>query len=257
LSCLVSKKLAKERQYYPLAIFFKPVIQEMIVNLKDSFTLLARGLVVSISLAGCNAVQTPDQSAASSNASSFPASPPMSQTSGTNPSPAVPNPAKTIAPKPPQPSPQANSPLTVEKLKNAEYFFLAKGPIKLVNGKYTDKSTQRAISLDDVVAYGDLNKDGIKDAVASLRVTIPNSGDVTYLVTVVNEQGLPKNTSAEFVGPQVRVKAISIKPNATIEAKIQQFRPGDPACCPSLELLRTYKIRDPKAPVETKVVPKK
>lgn len=226
------------------------------MNLKDSFMLLASGLAVSISLAGCNSVQTQEQSAASSSASST-ASPQISQTLGTNSSPTVSKSDTTTTPKPSQPSPQLNPPLTVEKLKNAEYFFLAKGPIKLVNGKYIDKSTQRTISLDDVVAYGDLNKDGVKDAAASLRVAIPNSGDVTYLVTVVNEKGILRNISSEFVGPQVRVKEIAIKPAATIEAKIQQFRPGDPACCPSLELIRTYKIRDSKAPVETKAAPKK
>lgn len=218
--------------------------------------LLASGLVVSISLAGCNA-QTQDQSAPSSSASSSTASPQMSQTSGINPSSTISKTNPVVTPKPSQPAASSNLPLTVEKLKNSEYFFLAKGSIKLANGKYVDKGTQRTISLDDVVAYGDLNKDGVKDAVGSLRITIPNSGDVTYLVTMINEQGNPKNISAEFVGPQVRVKAITIKPNATIEAKIQQFRPGDPACCPSLELLRTYKIRDSKAPVETKTVPKK
>ncbi len=233
----------------------------MVVNFKDSFMWLASGLAVSLSLAGCNAVPTQDQSTVSSSAASS-ASPPVGQGSETKPSPTV-SPATTspaTTTTPPQtvpPSPQSKPPLTVEKLKNAEYFFLAKGPIQLVNGKYTDKSTQRTISLDDVVAYGNLNKDGVKDAVASLRVTIPNSGDVTYLVAVVNEQGIPKNISSEFVGSQVRVKAIAVKPNATIEAKIQQFRPGDPACCPSLELLRTYKIRDSKAPVETKAAPKK
>ncbi len=201
-------------------------------------------------------MQTPKKSADSSSVSASPTVSPTSQTSQTDPS-AASKATTTASPKPVQPSPLTNSPLTVEKLKNAEYFFLAKGPIQLVNGKYTDKNTQRTITLDEVMAYGDINKDGVKDAVASLRVTIPNSGDVTYLVTVVNDQGSPKNVSSEFVGSQVRVKAIAIKPDATIEAKIQQFRPGDPACCPSLELLRTYKIRDSKAQIEPKAAPKK
>jgi hypothetical protein len=227
----------------------------MIVNLKDRFMLLVGGLAIALSLTGCNTAKTQNQSAASSDSSPG-SSPKISQISEASPSSASVAPTKTL-PKPVQSAASLNLPLTVEKLKNAEYFFLAKGPIKLVNGKYIDKNTQRTIALDDVVAYGDLNKDGVKDAVASLRVAIPNSGDVTYLVTAINEQGNPKNISAEFVGSQVRIKAIAIKPNATIEAKIQQFRPGDPACCASLELLRTYKIRDPKAAVEPKAIPKK
>lgn len=218
--------------------------------------LLVSGIAITLSLTGCNTVKTQDQSAANSDSLTN-SSPKINQISEANPSPAGSTAPTKTTPKPVQSSASSNLPLTVEKLKNAEYFFLAKGPIKLVNGKYIDESTQRTIALDDVVAYGDLNKDGVKDAVASLRVAIPNSGDVTYLVTAINEQGNPKNISAEFVGSQVRIKAIAIKPNGTIEAKIQQFRPGDPACCPSLELLRTYKIRDSKAAIEPKAVPKK
>ena len=225
------------------------------MNVKDSFIVLTSGLAVSISLIGCNSVQIQDQSPASSNASSSPSISPTSGTNSGTPVSKVPSVAET---KKVQPSPQSIPPLTVQKLKNAEYFFLAKGPVRLVNGKYEDKSTQRTISFnEDGMVYGDLNKDGVKDAIASLKVTLPNSGDVSYLVTVVNENGIPKNTSAEFLGPQVRVKTIAIKPDGAIGATIQQFRPGDPACCPSLELTRTYKLRNPKASDETKVAPKK
>jgi hypothetical protein len=139
--------------------------------------------------------------------------------------------------------PGSKAPITVEKLKNAEYFFLAKGPIKLKNGTYEDPQTKRVYALDEVVTYGDLNKDGIKDAVGSLKVTIPNSGNFSYLVATVNQDGVVKNVSAEFLGERVKVKSITIKPDASIDVEIEQYRPGDPDCCPSIGLSRTYKLR--------------
>ncbi len=138
-------------------------------------------------------------------------------------------------------------PLTVEKLKNAEYFFLAKGPLKLVNGKAEDQATKRTFTMSDVVAYGDLNQDGVKDAVTAIKVSIPNSGDFSYLVALVNEGGNPKNTVAEFLGPSVTVKKLTIKPDKTIEVLMSQFQPGDPECCPSLEITRNYKLQADKS----------
>lgn len=142
--------------------------------------------------------------------------------------------------------------LTAEKIKAAEYYFLAKGPIKLVNGKYEDPATKRSYELSDVMAYGDLNQDGFKDAVTALKVTIPNSGNFAYLVSMVNILGEPKNISTEFLGAQTTVKSLTIKPDTSIEAVLGQYQPGDPACCPRLEIKRTYKFReqqpaDPKA----------
>jgi hypothetical protein len=154
-------------------------------------------------------------------------------------------------------SPVSKQPITVEKLKNAEYFLLAKGGIKLTNGTYEDPQTKRKFTLDDVVTYGDLNKDGIKDAVGSLKVTIPNSGNFSYLVAVVNDNGNPKNISAEFLGAQVKVKTITIKPDASMEVAIEQYRPGDPDCCPSIGLSRTYKLRSNQPASSPQATPQK
>jgi hypothetical protein len=153
------------------------------------------------------------------------------------------SPATPPIPTPTVRSPSPIAPLTVEKLKNAEYYFLAKGPIKLNKGTYVDPETKRTFTLEDIVSYGDLNKDGIKDAVGSLKVTVPNSGNFSYLVTLTNQNGTAKNLSAEFLGAQVKVKSITIKPDAAIEVSLQQYRPGDADCCPSIELSRTYKLR--------------
>ncbi|MDX2241418.1 MAG: hypothetical protein NW224_12100 [Leptolyngbyaceae cyanobacterium bins.302] len=142
------------------------------------------------------------------------------------------------------PPTSSRPPLTVEKLKNAEYYFLAKGPIKLAGGKYEEKDTKRTYTMSDVVAYGDINKDGVKDAVTTLKVTIPNTGDFSYLVALVNEAGIPKNVSAEFMGSGIRVKMLKVNSDNSIEAVMDQYQAGDPECCPSLKITQTYKLKN-------------
>lgn len=152
-------------------------------------------------------------------------------------------PDATSSPSPTQKTAESKPPLTVEKLKNAEYFFLAKGPIKLTNGEYKDEVTQRTYTLSDVVAYGDINQDGIKDAVTALKVAIPSTGTFSYLVAVVNDAGLPRNVSTEFMGPEVKVKNLKINSDYSIGADLGQYQAGDPECCPSVEIQRNYKLR--------------
>lgn len=172
------------------------------------------------------------------------------------PSPSSPSPAASVSPaatSPPVAKTLTAPDLTVEKLKNAEYYFLAKGPIKLTNGKYEDPATKRIFTMSDVVTYGDLNKDGIKDAVTAIQVTIPNQGDFFYLVASVNDNGNPRNISAEFLGQQVKVKTLTIKPEQTIEVQMDQYRPGETE--PTAAITQTFKLKDPASQASPAATP--
>ncbi len=187
-------------------------------------------LGLSLTLIACNTTPPPPDQAQTSPTAT-PTSPSPSATPSASPSPS------------PTPVAAIRIPLTEEKLRNAEYFFLAKGSIKLTNGTYTDPASNRVYKMGDVFAYGDIDKDGIKDAVGSLQVTIPNTGDFSYLVAVVNDAGNPKNVSAEFMGAQIKVKTMKVNPDTSIEVVADQYQAGDPACCPSLKITRTYRLK--------------
>jgi hypothetical protein len=128
----------------------------------------------------------------------------------------------------------------VEKLKNTDYYLFAKGPVRLVNGRYEDPASKRVVSLDDVWIYADVTKDGVKDAIASLTVTVPNSGEFSYLAVVANEAGLPKNIATEFLGDRTKVKAVKVKPDQQIEVQITQY---DANGTPSADLTRTLGLK--------------
>ncbi len=173
---------------------------------------------------------SPTPTASASPASSTP-------TPAASASPAKPGQAATSLTTTTPTKPKGKPPLTVAKLKNTEYFILAEGPVKLTNGKFQDKK-KRSFALGDPVAYGDLNRDGVKDAVAPLTITI-DGRKFTYLVGVLNEKGNPKNTSADFLGEDVKVKTLGANAGK-ISVKLDKYAPGDPACCPSETITRTY-----------------
>ncbi|EKQ70719.1 hypothetical protein OsccyDRAFT_1024 [Leptolyngbyaceae cyanobacterium JSC-12] len=228
-----------------------------------ALAVLSIGYWVSMSLVGCNLqpqASSPDSnptpatsetsttSSTSKTSSSNSTSTPQKETSSNSAGSVAASDDRASSSTSSTPSPEQATglrpPLTVEKLKNADYYFLAKGPIQLANGKYEDKDTKRIYTMDEVVAYGDINKDGIKDAVSVLKVTIPNTGDFSYLVAFVNDGGTPKNVSTEFMGPQMKVKSLKVNTDNSIQAVMDQYQPGDPECCPSLAITRTYKLKN-------------
>jgi len=213
----------------------------MILKHKTAKLTLSLGLSLGFGLSSCSSISLLDRSSAPSPSvspavsASPAASPTTSPSPGSSPS-ATPSTAPSAQPNKPAKS-TSKIPLTVQKLKNTEYYLLAEGPVKLTNGKFQDKK-KRTFTLGDVVAYGDLNKDGIKDAVATLTVTI-DGRNFTYLVGVLNEGGNPKNASAEFLGEKVKVKTLSVNAGK-INVKMDKYGPDDPDCCPSQTITRTY-----------------
>lgn len=184
-----------------------------------AFTVAIKGTVflslsLSLSLGGCTLLETQNPSTSPVATASPLAS---DQTGVPESSPAAPSQnsmGKSTA--------SSRPPLTVEKLSNAEYYLFAKGPTQLANGKYEDKATGRSVKLGEVFSYGNLNNDGMKDAVAILNVTVPETGTFSYLVASVNDVGTPKNIAAQFLGNNLTVKQLSIQPDQKIEVVMQQ-----------------------------------
>lgn len=212
----------------------------MIFNYKHIFLTVFISLGIGTGLSSCSVSSLPFMGEQASPSAS---SSPVASTS-----PAVS--AKPASPAPAQkPKPKSKIPLTVQKLKNTEYYILAEGPVKLTNGKFQDKK-KRVFTLGDPVAYGDLNRDGTKDAIAPLTITI-DGRNFTYLVGVVNEGGNPRNASAEFLGERVKVKTLSANAG-TIKVKMDKYAPGDPEGSPSQTINRTYTFKPFKSAEEEK-----
>ena len=143
----------------------------------------------------------------------------------------------------------AEQPLSINELKNAEYKskWSAKGKIKLTEGIYKEKvvpdsATDLVIRLSDMMAFGDLNGDGVEDAAVILVSDPGGSGTFYDLAAVINSGGKAKNVASVFLGDRVKIEGLSVR-SGKIVVKMLSHRSTDPICCPSLEVDENYGLQ--------------
>jgi len=98
---------------------------------------------------------------------------------------------------------------------------------------------------DRMVAFGDLNNDGIDDAVVILGTDGGGTGYFMDLVTVYNRNGKPKCIASKSLGDRVVVKNIKIN-NGVIELKMLTHAEKDGQCCPSRKTAPKFIVKGKK-----------
>ena len=138
----------------------------------------------------------------------------------------IPDPGVNI-PNTPNPKPK----LTLEMLKNADYDFQGQ-KIKLVNGTYLlkplpgESQSDYYVKLDeDHVVFGDLNNDGLEDAVVILTSRSGGTGVFSQLTVVINNNGLPLNVANEDLGDRAQINSLKII-SSTISIDVTSWNSG-------------------------------
>lgn len=146
----------------------------------------------------------------------------------------------------------SSKPLTIESLRNAEYQseFAINGRVRLSNGIYRGKivpgsASELIVMLGEQIAFGDLNGDGLEDAVVVLITDPGGSGVFRHLGVVINEKGSPQHVASQRLGDRVKVKSLSVK-SGEIIVQMMTHGPRDPMCCPTLQVTRNYILREDK-----------
>jgi hypothetical protein len=96
--------------------------------------------------------------------------------------------------------------------------------------------------------YGDLNGDGVADAVVLVNQEGPGNQVSVYLVAVLAANGTPHVTNPQFIdspGHGVGVKSFQIR-NGKIVLDSLQVGPNDAMCCPTKRVVLTYAIKNGK-----------
>ncbi|MCY4110010.1 MAG: hypothetical protein OXG11_13405 [Chloroflexi bacterium] len=155
-------------------------------------------------------------------------------------------PASEVAPA------DAESRLTLEQLRNAEYRLPLIGdeetPIRFVDGQASiqlgEGATERAHAglVDDTFALGDLDNDGIADAVVVVYINYGGTGTFIHLVAFLDRDGAPVQAGRVLLGDRARVESMTIVAGE-ISANMLTHGPDDGLCCPSLNVTRKFRLQ--------------
>lgn len=138
--------------------------------------------------------------------------------------------------------------LSFEALGELSYHGILEQPVTLIGGRFEGEpviegSASRPVVnlLSQPVAYGDLDDDGQPDAAVVLVSDSGGSGTFVYLAVVQSYSGTPTNVATSFLGDRVQVKSLSIEGDHLV-ATLLSHAPSDPACCPSQEEVRLFRL---------------
>jgi hypothetical protein len=134
----------------------------------------------------------------------------------------------------------------LEKLAgNFEYRLTTGSKYRLTNGLFEEDR-----SLDDQVrirlcaaAAGDLNGDGLGDAVAILTSNYGGSGSFYELTALVNQGAAMEQANSVELGDRVEIKGLKVEAGAVV-VDMLAHGPDDPMCCPTMKTTRRFRLKD-------------
>lgn len=153
---------------------------------------------------------------------------------------AVPAETPTAFPAPPS--------LTLEQLQNGVYLsdLVQDGKVTLTNGRFkgpvAGTKFKATVTLAPQIASGDLNGDGLFDAAVILATNTGGTGIFRDLHAVLNQQGQAVDAAAIVLGDRVQIKSLAIQ-EGEIVVDMMTHGPKDALCCPTVEVVQTYKLQ--------------
>ena len=159
----------------------------------------------------------------------------------------------TPTPPPSTPTPTSTppyAPLSAIDVLNAEYLLLDFGgnlrTIRLSDGAYQSGNdpTQPdfwSVRLGEMMAFGDLNGDGLGDAVATIAENYGGTGVFVNLVALLNENGLPRHVASYFIDDRPILNSLIVQ-EEVVHLAATIHGPNDPGCCPTQPVTRDLRL---------------
>ena len=91
------------------------------------------------------------------------------------------------------------------------------------------------------IFYGDINTDGLEDALVILSTQNGGSGHFIELAAVLNQNGTAYNVSTIYLGDRVIVESGKVE-NGTIVLNMRVQGPNDGLCCPSQSVIWSFAL---------------
>jgi len=150
------------------------------------------------------------------------------------------------------PTPYMDIPaLTLDGLKNAEYRLAVNGviqTIRITNGLYQQGSDPTepgflTIVVNTPVDFGDLNGDGVDDAVIMLSEGHGGTGVNVYVAAVTNWAGIPLHKASVLIDDRAIIESVRIE-NGLIIVDAIVHGANDAGCCPTKHVTRIFRLVD-------------
>lgn len=125
------------------------------------------------------------------------------------------------------------------------------GIVQLKDGSYEGNITfgsaaKIKVQLGKEQAFGDINGDGIEDAVVLLMITSDGNDTLTTLTGVINKDGVATPMYSILLGDHILVQSITIR-SGTIFAVISPYQPNMPTATASIPIVtRAFKLQNNK-----------
>ncbi|MFN5952142.1 MAG: hypothetical protein ACK6A9_04270 [Dolichospermum sp.] len=138
--------------------------------------------------------------------------------------------------------------LSVTTLDNTTYRYnhdLPEGPVSvtLKNGEYENKRAFSFVMRQNLpIGRGDINGDGIQDAVVVLRSgTYRYRYAGLYIAIVLNKRGQAYNVDTIEVGADKEDVLNIIVRRGVVQVTLRTLQGSDPACCPTGKVVKYYR----------------
>ncbi|MCB9135884.1 MAG: hypothetical protein H6636_10695 [Anaerolineales bacterium] len=140
--------------------------------------------------------------------------------------------------------------LSLDSLRNGAYHSPDWGDYTLTDGTYyrpplnpDEASSAYTTVMLDTVLYGDINADGLEDAIVFLNTQNGGTGHFIEMAAMLNLDGIPSNISAVYLGDRIGIEAGSIQ-DGLIALNLIVQGPNDPLCCPSQHVTWSYRLEN-------------
>jgi hypothetical protein len=139
------------------------------------------------------------------------------------------------------------APLDTPALLGAEYRLPAPSgeSVRVRDGKWdhVDTNSRQALTVVDQNVRGDLDGDGVPDAVVLLVYSSGGSGVFHHLAAVLDDRGRPRHVSSMALGDRVRVNSVTLLDGrVTVDLVVQGD--NDPMCCPTMPITRVFTLEE-------------
>ncbi len=146
---------------------------------------------------------------------------------------------------------QAAPPPSLPELLNATYLDVEEGPVTLVDGEWQGEpyveggASRPSVGLARQFSlYGDLDKDGVDEAVVLIWTSSGGSGTYDFIAVMDRDaDGALANTGTAPLGDRVKVQTAEVI-DGQLVLEVIQAGPDDAACCPGQKVRRTFVLQE-------------